>query len=119
MPQYVVFSVDDEDQWERSDDATRQQTYDADERFLSLLKERGGKVVGGADLTHSREGRVLVAGDDGMSVTEGPYAESVEQLTGFYIVEAADLETVVDAARLMLEGHGRLEIRPRPDRDYS
>jgi hypothetical protein len=121
MPQYVVFAVDeDENAWEGASEEVRNETYAADRRFGDLLEQRGGRVVGGADLTHSRDARVLSKDGDGSTVvTEGPYAETVEQVSGFFIVEAPSLEVVVEAAHLMLEGHHRLEIRPRPDRDYS
>ena len=121
MPQYVVFAVDDdEDAWEQADEETRNETYAADQAFLELLAERGGRVVGGADLSHSRNTRVLTkAGAGPAVVTDGPYAETVEQVSGFYIVECDDLDTVVEAARLMLEGHTRMEIRPRPTEEQS
>lgn len=121
MPQYVVFAVDaDEDAWEQASDETKDVTYAADQRFLDLIKERGGRVVGGADLSHSRETRVLTKdGAGGLLVSEGPYAETVEQVSGFYIVEADNLDDVVEAAGLMLEGHARMEVRPRPVEDPS
>jgi hypothetical protein len=121
MPQYVVFAVDDdENAWERASDETRNETYAADERFGKLLEERGGRIVGGADLSHSRHARVLRQDGAGAAlVTEGPYAETAEQISGFFIVECDDLEDVVDAARLMLEGHTRIEIRPRPVEEES
>jgi hypothetical protein len=121
MPQYVVFAIDaDEDAWERASEETKQLTYDADERFLKLLQDRGGRVVGGADLSHSRDTRVLTKDENGgVLVSEGPYAETVEQVSGFYIVEADNLDDVVEGATLMLEGHSRMEVRPRPVRDDS
>ena len=58
MDRYVVFVVDgDEDKWETLSTEEKQQTYDADGKFLALLAERGGKVVGGQELTHSRKTR--------------------------------------------------------------
>jgi hypothetical protein len=121
MQQYVVFAIDaDEDAWEQASDETRNETYDADQRFLKLLAERGGRVVGGADLSHSRDTRVLTKdGSGGALVSEGPYAETVEQVSGFYIVEAQSLDDVVEGAKLMLEGHARMEIRPRPAQEES
>ena len=121
MPQYVVFAVDDDDNaWEQASEKTRNETYAADQAFIELLEKRGGRVVGGADLSHSRNTRLLTKDGDGAAmVTEGPYAETVEQVSGFFIVECDDLDTVVEAARLMLEGHTRLEIRPRPVGDPS
>ncbi len=116
MDRYVVFVVDgDEDQWETLSADEKQQTYDADGRFLALLAERGGKVVGGAELTHSRKTRWLTRDRAGQTlVTDGPYAETVEQISGFYIVECDDLDDLTEAARQMLPAHTTLQIRPVP-----
>jgi hypothetical protein len=74
MDRYVVFAVDDEDAWEAATDQTKQVTYDHDERFIKLLEQRGGRVVGGAELSHSRTTRLLRKGpDDAALVTEGPH----------------------------------------------
>lgn len=116
MGRYVVFAIDDEDAWETATQETKQVTYDHDERFVKLLEERGGRIAGGAELSHSRRTRVLRKGPDGAAlVTDGPYAEVVEQVTGFYIADCDDLATLTEAAELMLQGHSRLEIRPSPD----
>ncbi len=49
-------------------------------------------------------------------VTDGPYAETKEQLGGFYIVEAADLDqALADAAAIPSVGWGVIEVRPLLD----
>jgi hypothetical protein len=51
-------------------------------------------------------------------VLDGPFAETKEQLLGFYVVECATLEEAIDAARLLMEPRmaaglmSALEIRP-------
>jgi hypothetical protein len=45
-------------------------------------------------------------------VLDGPFAETKEQLLGFYIVDCATLEEAIDAAREMVGESGALEIRP-------
>lgn len=45
-------------------------------------------------------------------VIDGPFAETKEQLLGFYIFDCATLEEVIAAARGLLEETGALEIRP-------
>ncbi len=46
-------------------------------------------------------------------VIDGPFAETKEQLLGFYIVDCATLEAAIEAARQMGHGElGALEIRP-------
>jgi hypothetical protein len=44
--------------------------------------------------------------------TQGPYAESVEQLGGFYIVECSDVEAVLQACEAMADAHVHLQVAP-------
>jgi hypothetical protein len=113
MDKYVVFVFgDDEDEWESLSAEEKDVTFQADYRFGELLASRGGQVVGGAGLAHSKGTRWLTRDPAGRAVvTDGPYAETVEQLVGFFIVESPDLETVTEACQQMLPVHARLEIR--------
>jgi hypothetical protein len=55
-------------------------------------------------------------------VLDGPFAETKEQLLGFYLVECESLEGAVDAAKRLAHGRtpGSLEVRPlRSFRDYG
>jgi len=46
-------------------------------------------------------------------VTDGPFAETHEQLGGFFLVEAEDLEEAIDIAeRLPMARFGTIEVRP-------
>jgi hypothetical protein len=45
-------------------------------------------------------------------VIDGPFAETKEQLLGFYIFDCDSLEEVIEAAKDLLEETGALEIRP-------
>jgi hypothetical protein len=48
-----------------------------------------------------------------VSITDGPFAETKEQLAGFYLVEAADLDEAIDiAARIPPARVGSVEVRP-------
>jgi len=48
-----------------------------------------------------------------MVMTDGPYAETKEQLAGFYLVEAADLDqALADAAAIPSAARGVIEVRP-------
>ena len=58
------------------------------------------------------------------TVTDGPYAETVEQLTGFYLVETDDLDDLLEVCRVLAEGESAIEVRAcagrrRPDADRS
>ena len=51
--------------------------------------------------------------DGKASVTDGPFAETKEQLAGFYLIEARDLnEAIQIAAKIPPAQHGSIEVRP-------
>ncbi len=45
-------------------------------------------------------------------VIDGPFAETKEQLLGFYVLDCETLEEAIEAARYLLHGSGAHEIRP-------
>ncbi|MCH1867657.1 YciI family protein [Nocardioides sp. CFH 31398] len=108
---YTVLLSGDADAWEGADDAARAETYAAHGRFAAALAERGHTIVGGAELTHPRGARALRRRGDGVVRTDGPYAETAEQLTGFYLVASDDLEDLLACAELLLDGDGGIEVR--------
>ncbi len=114
MSDYVIlFPADDEDEWEAGTDADHQSTFETDEEFAQLLKTRGGAVTGGAGLTHSSQARTIKRGPtSGAVVTQGPYAESVEQISGFFLVTCGDFDALVEAAQVLTRVHRVVEIRP-------
>ena len=74
---------------------------------------RGGHFAGGEALRHAREAVTLRMRDGKVTVTDGPFAETKEQLGGILILEARDLNHAID---LMSKhpgvGFGPFEIRP-------
>jgi hypothetical protein len=114
MTDYVVmFPADSEANWENRTDAERQATFDTDYEFGQLLEARGGAVTGGAGLTHSSRARTIKRGPNSDAlVTDGPFAESVEQLSGFFLVTCDDYDALVEAARVLTRAHPVVEIRP-------
>ena len=114
MSEYVgLFPADDEAAWEAGTEADHQRTFDADAEFGELLKARGGAVTGGAGLAHSRTARTITRGPRSeVLVTEGPFAESAEQLSGFFLVTCDDYDAMVEAAQVLARAHRVVEIRP-------
>jgi len=55
-------------------------------------------------------GRRGEAGDS-VLVTDGPYAETKEQLLGFYMIECASVEEAIDAVKMLPQGTATYEIR--------
>ena len=110
MTQYAILLPGNEAVWQEATEEQREQMYDRHRRFMDLLAERGHVITGGAELTPSREARVVRGDLDAVTVSEGPYAETVEQLTGFYTVESSDLDDLLEVCGL-LAGSGAVEVR--------
>jgi hypothetical protein len=114
MTSYVVLLPGDEAAWAATPDAAKQEMYAAHAAFAQLLAERGHQVTGGAELAPSSEASVLRTSQGGeQTVTQGPYAESAEQLTGFYVVETEDFDDLVDVCRTLGRGGGESAIEIR------
>ena len=112
MTEYAVLLPGDESAWEAASADERAATFARHEEFSRLLAERGHRVTGGAELTHSRTARTVRRAPDGATtVTDGPYAESVEQLSGFYLVESDDLDDLLEICALLADGDGGVEVR--------
>ena len=117
---YAVLLPDHEDRWERATPDERRATYARHEEFSRRLAERGHEVVSGAELVPSREARTVRAGAGGaLSITEGPYAETAEQLSGFYLVRSSDLDDLLQVCGVLAvdaEGRGSgVEVRRTVD----
>jgi len=112
MTTYAVLLPGDEDYWDNLPEEDRTAVYALHEKFTATLAERGHRVTGGAELAHSRTARSVHGSAEGLVVTDGPYAETVEQLTGFYLVETDDLDDLVEVAKVLADpAHGGIEIR--------
>jgi hypothetical protein len=112
MTSYVVLLPGDEAAWEAAPESLKQEMFALHAEFAKLLAERGHQVTGGAELAPSREARVLRTSADGeQSVTQGPYAETAEQLTGFYVIESSDLDDLIEVCQVLGKGERVIEIR--------
>jgi hypothetical protein len=111
MTEYAILLPGDESRWAAATDEQRTATYARHGEFAAALAARGHTITGGAELTHSKDAKV-VRGDAGnVTVTDGPYAETVEQLTGFYVVRTDDLDDLLDVCQILADGDGAVEVR--------
>ena len=63
--------------------------------------------------SRSRPRRPCASADGKLSVTDGPFAETKEQLAGFYLIEARDLNDAIQvAAKIPPAREGSVEVRP-------
>jgi hypothetical protein len=107
----VLMAEEDPEAWDRATQEYRDEVFDRHRSFDKAVRERGEMVAGEA-LALPRSAVTLRPGT-GRSrlVTEGPYAETVEQLGGFYLIDVDTLETALDLVRLLPDGYA-VEVRP-------
>ena len=112
MPQYLL-SV-----WHDEDYVVDFSTPEAQDRvaqvaaFNEELQQSGAWVFAGG-LHPSSSATVVRPAGDHVSMTDGPYAETKEQMGGFWIIEAADLDVALDlAARAAAASGAPIEVRP-------
>ncbi len=107
--QYALLIYGDEKVWDSFDAAEEQENHRRHQRFMALLQERDA-MRGGAELSRSGAATTVRGTGDDATVTDGPFAEAAEQLGGFYLIEAADLDDAIALARALPEGI--VEVRP-------
>lgn len=80
--------------------------------YSKALRE-AGVFVGGAGLQPPETATRLSLRDGKRHVQDGPYADTKEQLGGFYIINAPDLDAALDWAARVPQSPGRvIEVRP-------
>jgi len=99
--------------------AMSQQEWDAlNQECMGCVEnlQRSGHFVDGHPLQQTDTATTVRVRNGQMSVTDGPFAETREQLAGFYLVEARDLnEAIRIAAGIPPARVGSIEVRPIRD----
>jgi hypothetical protein len=110
--QYLLMLYADESGWGKMTPAEQQQGMAAYMAYTEALKKAGAYVGSNRLLPISAATTVKVANGK-QQVLDGPYADSKEQLGGYYLIEAPDLDAAIAwAARCPGSGHGTIEVRP-------
>ncbi|MGI5164636.1 YciI family protein [Spirillospora sp. CA-253888] len=80
--------------------------------FIKECRERG-VLVGAGRLRSVETATTVRVRDDELLLTDGPFAETREQLGGFFLLDCADLdEALAIAARCPMAVSGSVEVRP-------
>lgn len=79
--------------------------------FNQMLIDNGHWIAG-ANLAPSDTATTIRKASGKSTILDGPYAESKEQIGGYYVIEAADLDEALRLARAMPLDDGAMEIRP-------
>ena len=109
---YMLLICRDEQAWDRLSVTERQQIYGESMELAQELTSRG-QYLGGSPLHPSSSATSVRVRDGKRLVTDGPFAETREQLGGYYLIDAKDLdEAIAIAARIPPALKGTIEIRP-------
>ena len=110
--QYMLLIYDDEQLWERMSESERKAILDEYFQFSASIRESGNYVGSNALQPTGTATSVRVRGGETL-VTDGPFAETKEQLGGYYLVEATDVDQAIQlAARIPSARFGTVEVRP-------
>ena len=109
---YALLIYADEKAWESVPHDQRHAIYEEYEKFANELVERG-VMRGGDQLADSPAATTVRVRDGQQLVTDGPFAETKEQLGGFYLLECGDVDEALAWAEQVPESPG-LVVEGRP-----
>jgi hypothetical protein len=112
---YMMLVYTQEDELARANAAERQQIWAGHAAVMTDARQRG--ILEGAEPLEFTSTATTVRVRDGKALTsDGPFAETKEQLAGYYILDCKDLDDAIQwAARIPTGcggGYGCIEIRP-------
>ena len=112
---YLCLGYIDEDKWQGISESERNAFMDQCFAYDDVLR-KNGHFAGGDALQSARNAVTLRWKSGKVSITDGPYAETKEQLGGILILEARDLNHAIQ----LMSNHpgvkaGPFEIRPAAD----
>lgn len=97
---------------EHMTEAAAEKHYQDYTEFTAAIR-RSGNFVGCNRLLLPETATTVRVRNGKVSTTDGPYAETKEQLGGYFVIEAKDLDEAIGiAARIPGAWHGCVEVRP-------
>ena len=109
---YMLLIYDDEQVWQTMSETERHRLFGEYMRFTEQIKATG-QYVSGAPLQPVATATSVRIRNDQQLVTDGPFAETREQLGGYYLIDATNLdEAIAIAARIPSVRFGTIEVRP-------
>jgi hypothetical protein len=110
--QYVLLIYDPESHWATLSEAQSGALMGEYQAFTESIRAQG-IMEGGAPLAATATARTVRVREGRMTVSDGPFAETREQLGGFYLVDCETEQEALDAAaRIPSARFGTIEVRP-------
>ena len=113
---YILLIHDDEATWAAMSEEERNQLFKEYMEFGDELQQRG--ALRGGDQLQPTSAATTVRVKDGKTLTtDGPFAETKEQLGGYYVIECENLDQAIEAAAMVpsTKVGGVIEVRPLVD----
>ncbi len=109
---YLLMIYGEEKGWDRMSEAERGRMYGEYYKFTEEIKKEG-KYLGGNPLQPTSTATTVRVRNGKSLVTDGPFAETKEQLGGYYLIEGTDLDEAIRiAGRIPGARLGSIEVRP-------
>jgi hypothetical protein len=109
---YLCLIYDDEKKWETMSKAEADAYMGEYVQFTDSIKA-SGHYLGGEALQPVQTATTIRSRNGKLSTTDGPFAETKEQLGGYYLIEARDLNDAMQVAqRIPSVRTGSIEVRP-------
>jgi len=110
--QYLLMIYSKEGAWEKMSPAEQQQGLAAYNAFTEALT-KSGTLVGSNRLRPASTATTVRIANGKSQVLDGPYADTKEQLGGYYLIDVPDLDAALAwASRCPGASHGIVEVRP-------
>jgi hypothetical protein len=110
--QYLLMLYVSEAGWTKLTPAEQEQGVAAYRAYTEALT-KASVLKGSNRLQPSSAATTVRIADGKPQVLDGPYADSKEQLGGYYLIDVADLDAAISwAGRCPAAGHGVVEVRP-------
>jgi hypothetical protein len=114
---YLLIIYNDESRWANATPEDVQQVMAAYNAFGDAARE-AGVMIGGEGLQPTGTATTVRVRDNETLATDGPFAETREQLGGYYLLDCRDLDDAIGwAARIPDAATGSIEVRPVMDYD--
>jgi len=109
---YLLLIYGDQNGWESMSEEERGHVFQAYGSFTQELEQSGAMVAGNALQPTETATTVRIRNDETLT-TDGPFAETKEQLGGYYLVNVDSLDEALEwAAKIPGARHGSIEVRP-------
>ena len=109
--QYLILIYHDESQWVHLSEADQQKVFTAYMQYTKDLAESGA-LRGGHSLKPTMTATTVRKRDGKVTTTDGPFAETKEQLGGYYLIDVPDLDGALKwAAKCPGANYGSIEVR--------